>query len=421
MKFMLFLLPTIPAASLEERRRLRPIGRNTERYQQMLEEVRRLAVLAEEAGFDVLAMTEHHFHSEGLEASVNPLMLFVDLAARTKRLKFAPLGLVLPAWDPVRCAEELAIVDQLTRGRLWAGFARGYQDRWVNVLGQHYHVTGAPMDGSYIDMHNRRVFEEVYKIIKLVWTQDAVEYSSEYYQIPFPYEEGIRRWPVAEFTREYGAPGEVDEQGVIRRVCVIPRPYQEPHPPIFQPFSVSEATIRFTAREGITAWILISYPPEFRRLCEVYREVAAEHGRQLRLGQNVGAFRAVHLGRTEEEAVELLRKTHYEVGWLAWFSGFGFWEALRTPEDDSKYPRQPNYTPLPREEMTVDRMRRVKYALAGTPDQVKREVEELHRVYGNDGELEWFGWFFDQGLMPWAEQERQVELFAKHVISEFKD
>ena len=177
MKFMLFLLPTIPAASLEERRRLRPIGRNTERYQQMLEEVRRLAVLAEEAGFDVLAMTEHHFHSEGLEASVNPLMLFVDLAARTKRIKFAPLGLVLPAWDPVRCAEELAIVDQLTRGRLWAGFARGYQDRWVNVLGQHYHVTGAPMDGSYIDMHNRRVFEEVYKIIKLVWTRDAVEYS----------------------------------------------------------------------------------------------------------------------------------------------------------------------------------------------------------------------------------------------------
>lgn len=421
MKFMLFLLPTIPAASLEERRRLRPIGRNTERYQQMLEEVRRLAVLAEEAGFDVLAMTEHHFHSEGLEASVNPLMLFVDLAARTKRLKFAPLGLVLPAWDPVRCAEELAMVDQLTQGRLWAGFARGYQDRWVNVLGQHYHVTGAPMDGSYIDMHNRRVFEEVYKIIKLVWTQDAVEYSSEYYQIPFPYEEGIRRWPVAEFTREYGAPGEVDEQGVIRRVCVIPRPYQEPHPPVFQPFSVSEATIRFTAREGITPWILVSYPPEFRRLCQVYREVAAEHGRELRLGQCVGAFRAVHLGRTEEEAVELLRKTHYEVSWLAWFSGFGFWETLRTPEDDIKYPRQPNYTPLPREEMTVERMRRVKYALAGTPDQVKREVEELHRVYGNDGELEWFGWFFDQGLMPWAEQERQVELFAKHIISEFKD
>ena len=226
---------------------------------------------------------------------------------------------------------------------------------------------------------------------------------------------------MAEFTREYGGPGEVDEQGVIRRVCVIPRPYQEPHPPIFQPFSVSEATIRFTAREGITPWILISYPPEFRRLCEVYREVAAEHGRQLRLGQSVGAFRAVHLGRTEEEAVELLRKTHYEVGWLAWFSGFGFWEALRTPEDDVKYPRQPNYTPLPREEMTVERMRRVKYALAGTPDQVKREVEELHRVYGNDGELEWFGWFFDQGLMPWAEQERQVELFAKHIISEFKD
>lgn len=420
MKFMLFVLPTIPASTLEERRRLRPIGRNTERYQQMLEEIRKLAILADEAGFDVLAMTEHHFHSEGLEASVNPLLLFVDLAARTKRIKFAPLGLVLPSWDPIRCAEELAIVDQLTNGRLWAGFARGYQDRWVNVLGQHYHVTGAPMDGSYIDLHNRRVFEEVYKIIKLVWTSDAVSYSSEYYQIPFPYEEGIRRWPVADFTREYGAPGEVDERGVIRKVCVIPRPYQEPHPPIFQPFSVSEATIRFTAREGIVPWILISFPPEFRRLCQVYQEVAAETGRELRLGENVGAFRAVHLGETEDEAVDLLRRTHYEVGWKSWFSGFGFWEALRTPEDDLKYPRQPSYTPLPPEEMTVDRMRKVKYALAGTPDQVKREIAELHRVY-DQGELEWFGWFFDQGLMPWSEQERQIVLFAKHIIPEFKN
>src|SRR5690349_22597661 len=41
-----------------------------------------------------------------------------------------------------------------------SGFARGYQDRWVNVLGQQYHVTGAPMDGSAIDKHNRKVYED---------------------------------------------------------------------------------------------------------------------------------------------------------------------------------------------------------------------------------------------------------------------
>ena len=161
-------------------------------------EVGELAVFADDAGFDVFATTEHHFHSEGYEASVAPLLLYADLAARTKRIKFSPLGLVLPSWDPIRAAEKLAVLDQLTKGRIYAGFARGYQDRWVNVLGQQYHVTGAPMDGSAIDNHNRRVYEETLKVIRKAWTEETFDYNGDYYKVPFPYEEGIRRWPVAE-------------------------------------------------------------------------------------------------------------------------------------------------------------------------------------------------------------------------------
>ena len=192
MKFMLFVLPTVPG-TLDDRKRLRPIGRNNERYQQMLDEIRKLAVFADDAGFDVFATTEHHFHSEGYETSVAPLLLYADLAARTKRIKFSPLGLVLPSWDPIRAAEELAVLDHLTKGRVYAGFARGYQDRWVNVLGQQYHVTGAPMDGSAIDKHNRTVYEETLKVIKKAWTEEAWDYDGEYYKVPFPYKEGIRR------------------------------------------------------------------------------------------------------------------------------------------------------------------------------------------------------------------------------------
>jgi alkanesulfonate monooxygenase SsuD/methylene tetrahydromethanopterin reductase-like flavin-dependent oxidoreductase (luciferase family) len=416
MKFMLFVLPTVPG-TLEDRKRFRPIGRNNERYQQMLEELRKLAVLADDAGFDVFATTEHHFHSEGYEASVAPLLLYADLAARTKRIKFAPLGLVLPAWDPIRAAEELAVFDHLTRGRLYAGFARGYQDRWVNVLGQQYHVTGAPMDGSAIDQHNRRVYEEAVQVIKKAWTEETFDFDGQYYKVPFPYAEGIRRWPVAEWTRQYGAPGEIDDQGVLRKICVVPRPYQAPHPPMFQPFSVSETTIRYTAQSGIVPWILVAYPPEFRRLCRVYQEVGEAAGRRLRLGESVGAFRAVHFGRTEAEAVALLRDTNY-AGFNSYFGGFGFWEAFRTPEDATRYPLEP-YTALPPAEWTVDRMRGVKYALAGTPEQVRAEVEDL-RSLGGGGTLEWFGWFFDQGFMPWEEEVRQIELFAKHIIPRFR-
>jgi alkanesulfonate monooxygenase SsuD/methylene tetrahydromethanopterin reductase-like flavin-dependent oxidoreductase (luciferase family) len=417
MKFMMFVLPTVPG-TLEERQALRPIGRNNERYQQMLDELRQLVVLAEEAGFDVFATTEHHFHSEGYEASVAPLLLYTDLAARTERIKFASLGLVLPAWDPLRAAEEIAVLDHLTKGRFYAGFARGYQDRWVNVLGQQYHATGAPMDGSAIDQHNRDVYEEVMDIIRKAWTEDTITYNGKYYKIPYPYEEGIQRWPVAEWTRKYGAPGEVDEQGVVRKICVIPKPYQQPHPPLFQPFSVSENTIRYTARSGIVPWILVSNPPDFQRLCHVYQEVAQDAGRSLKLGESVGAFRAVHFGKTEAEAVALFADTNYR-GFKDYFSGFGFGEAFRTAEDNAKYPLEP-HTPLPLEELTVERLRRVKYALAGTPEQVRAEIAALQRLYGSGGELEWFGWFFDQGFMSWDETQRQFEFFAKEIIPHFR-
>jgi alkanesulfonate monooxygenase SsuD/methylene tetrahydromethanopterin reductase-like flavin-dependent oxidoreductase (luciferase family) len=77
------------------------------------------------------------------------------------------------------------------------------------------------------------------------------------------------------------------------------------------------------------------------------------------------------------------------------------------------------YTPLPPSEWTLERMRKVKYALAGTPDQVKREIEALHKI-GGEGELEWFGWFFDQGFMSRDEEMRQMEVFAKHIIPAFR-
>ncbi|MQA85476.1 MAG: LLM class flavin-dependent oxidoreductase [Streptosporangiales bacterium] len=417
MKFQLFVLPTIPG-SLEDRERLRPIGRNRERYQAMLEEVRQLAVIADEAGFDCFSTTDHHFHSEGYEASVAPLILYADLAARTKRISFAPLAIVLPANNPIRVAEEMAVLDHLTKGRVHAGFARGYQQRWVNVLGQNVPVEAAPMDGSDVDKHNRRVHEECVDIIYKAWKSELLQYDGEFYQVPYPYEGGVHGWPAADWTRKYGAPGEIDDDGVIRGVSVIPAPYQEPYPGAFQPFSVSESTIRHTAKVGVTPIILIAHPPEFRRLCELYQDVAAENGRNLGLGQGVGAFRGVAFGDTEQEAVDLLERTNY-FGFQVYFSGFGFWEAFRLPGDEKKYPKDP-YTPLPPEEWTLDRFRKTKYGIAGTVDQVKREIEALAGIHGGDGELEWFSWFFDQGLMPLDEAKRQIELFAEHIIPEFR-
>lgn len=404
MKFNLLCLPTI-LATPEERERLRPIGRNNAKYQDMPQELREIAVLADELGFDALSTTEHHFHSEGFEVSVAPLIYYADLAARTRSIKFASLGLVLPTWDPVRVAEQIAVLDHLTKGRYVAGFARGYQDRWTNVLGQQFHVSGAPMDGSAVDLHNREVFEEVFKIMKMCWTDDTVRYKGKYYEIPPPFEEGIRRWPVAEnWTKRYGAAGEIGDEGEVRAVSVVPKPYTTPHPEIWQPFSVSESTIRWCLAEAIVPFILISHPRIFRGLCEAYRDEAARHGRDLELGNRVGAFRAVHVGDTHNEAMALGARTQGP-GFIEYFSGFGFMEAFRFPGETAPVPK------------TYERLLEARYALCGTPDDIKRELDALR----SNVNVEWFAWFFDQGLMPLDEAKRQIERFATEIMPEFKD
>ena len=187
MKFGIFTNPASPGV-IPDGKRLAPIGRNNDRYQELLGELKRICFAAEEMGFDSFSTTEHHFHSEGIEMSVAPLLLYTDLAARTKRIKFAPLAIVLTTWDPIRVAEELAVLDHLTKGRLMAGFARGYQDRWVAVLGQKYRVRGTQSDKSATNERNRKLFEENWHIIKAAWTQDVLSYKSEFYEVPFPYE-----------------------------------------------------------------------------------------------------------------------------------------------------------------------------------------------------------------------------------------
>jgi alkanesulfonate monooxygenase SsuD/methylene tetrahydromethanopterin reductase-like flavin-dependent oxidoreductase (luciferase family) len=274
------------------------------------------------------------------------------------------------------------------------------------------------MDGGEIDKRNKAVHEEFVDIIYKAWDQDLLQYDGEFYKVPFPYSEGIKGWPVVDWTRKYGTPGEVDDEGTIRGITVIPKPYQQPHPRAFQPFSVSESTIKHTARVGVMPMILVANPPDFRRLCQMYQEVAAEHGRNLKLGEQVGAFRALAFGNTREEARALLERTNY-FGFNAYFAGFGFWEAFRFAEDAQKYPLDP-YTPLPPEEWTMDRFVNTKYGLCGTVDDIKRDIEDLAKIHGGDGELEWFSWYFDQGLLTLDEAKRQLEIFAEQIIPEFR-
>src|SRR5713101_2922658 len=192
------LYPVIPAQG-KEREALRPIGRNRERYHQVIRDWAKLAQAADQLGYWGFSTIEHHFHSEG---------------------------------------------------RFFAGFARGYQARWTNILGQHYNSKATLSDGSADDELNRQVFEEQMDIVLKCWTEDAVSYNGKFFKIPYPYETGVRGYPAYELARKSGTPSEVGPNNEIRTISVVPAPYQKPHPPVFVASSASKDSAIYCGKRG---------------------------------------------------------------------------------------------------------------------------------------------------------------------------
>ncbi|HZP44202.1 MAG TPA: LLM class flavin-dependent oxidoreductase [Candidatus Binataceae bacterium] len=410
MKFMFFVLPTLPA-TLEERKRLRPIAMHQERWDRMIQEVVECAQLAEEVGFDGFCFPEHHLHSEGVEMGSLPV-LTQHVIHNTKRIKVGPIGYVLPGWNPLRLALEIAWLDQLTKGRTFVGFARGYQTRWLNQMAQKVDVSATMSDKSETDRVNREAFEEVFRFLKLAWGTEPFSFKGKYYEYPHP-QEGTP-WPAADWTRQYGFPGEVDELGRIQKINIVPKPYQKPHPPLFQAFSVSEATIRWCAQESIIPTVLLPQPPVVRQFAEAYQAEAEKAGRKLKLGESFGVLHCVNIAENKQKAYELAEQGILGVGFKQFFHHFGFSEAFRLPEDEARYPS--GKVMLPASELTMDRFEKNKFAYFGTPSDVIREmdavVENVHP--------EWFVWQSDQGFLPLDQVKRQLEIFGKEILPRYR-
>jgi alkanesulfonate monooxygenase SsuD/methylene tetrahydromethanopterin reductase-like flavin-dependent oxidoreductase (luciferase family) len=409
MKFMYFFLPTLPA-TFEERRKLRPIASHPEIWQRMIEEVTELARLAEDVGFDAVCFPEHHLHSEGLELGSLPV-LTQHVIHNTRHIKVGPIGYVLPGWNPLRLALEIAWLDQLTKGRTFVGFARGYQTRWLNQMAQKIHVSATTSDKSETDRINREAFEEVFHFLKLAWGDEPFRFKGKYYEYPYP-QDGTP-WPAAEWTRQYGYPGEVDELGRIQKINVVPKPYQRPHPPLFQAFSVSEETVRWCAKEGIIPTILLPQPPVVRKLVEAYREEARSAGRNLRLGESVGVLHSIYFASNKADA-RRLGDSGMVAAFREFFHHFGFSDAWREDADEARYPR--GKVPLPASEVTTERLERVGFAYTGKVDEVRREVDAVVENVHPD----WFVWQGDQGLLPLDVVKRQIETFGKELIPRYK-
>jgi len=176
-----------------------------EQHLQAWEEMDRL-------GFDGVGLNEHHTTPHGL--MISPNMMAAAAAQRTKKLKFLILGNLLPIHNPLRIAEELAMADCLSHGRILSGFARG--------VPREYNVYNVSMAES------RARFEEAVDIIMQAWTKPTFSHDGKYWQ--------------------------------MKDISIWPRPYQQPHPPVWVPFTGSKETIEWAGRHNFSAVL-----PDFKR------------------------------------------------------------------------------------------------------------------------------------------------------------
>ena len=376
MKTLLMSTATMPVTT-EQRRDRRPVGRSVELYQRMLSKYEQTAQIADELGFDGFGSTEHHLQTEGGESLPNPLLMYAKLASLTSRIQFMPMSVVLTARDPIRVAEDIALFTHMFPGRL-AGvqFARGYQTRWMQTLTQSENVVAL---NPVSDQRNRDRFNEYLAVIEKAWTQDSFSHRGQFYQAPYP-ADGIRGWALADWTRAYGAPGEVDADGTVREIGVIPTPLQQPK--VFIPNTFSPQTAIDSARHGRILVFAAGNRARARQTAELYRDTAREAGNDLRLGEKFGILVKIAFGDTYTQAFDYAART-FGYWYQHFFQKFGFTEVFRTPADDPNRPFD-----LGDAQALTQRMIDCGHLLCGTADQVGDRIAEVASVYGG-GQLDY--------------------------------
>ena len=210
------------------------------------------AKCADDLGYDSLWLAEHHFQYEGYEVLPNALMMSAFLSERTKRIKFGAMFNVLPQWHPLRFAEDFAIADVMSGGRMLCGIGRGTVPREAEPLG-----TRVGWNNDPDDTYNREVFEEQVQIIKLAWNNETFSFQGKHYQLP---------------------PQAIDDRGRgVQTLTLIPRPLTTPVD-IWQPIS-SPPTADYVARERHKAVFWFHNRDGLRRGWQRYAELVEQYHR----------------------------------------------------------------------------------------------------------------------------------------------
>ena len=209
-----------------------PDCRDPERDGVVIDETLREALLADELGVDVIWLAEHHF--DGICAYVDPITFAGALATTTRHAKIGFAVVQTALHHPIRLAEQLAILDNMTKGRLLVGLGRG----------SSYNIYD--YQGFGIDHHEAQArLDEAEQILVKAWTQEAFEHHGRFWDLNVP--------------------------------MLRPRPYTKPHPPLLRAAS-GEASLVALARQGRPFLMNVQSMAVTRHRIALYRTTMCEAG-----------------------------------------------------------------------------------------------------------------------------------------------
>jgi alkanesulfonate monooxygenase SsuD/methylene tetrahydromethanopterin reductase-like flavin-dependent oxidoreductase (luciferase family) len=333
-------------------------------YNEYLDEME----VAERLGYDGLGVNEHHQNAYGTMPSPN--LMAAALIRRTERARIAILGNALPLRDhPLRIAEEIAMLDVMSGGRVISGFVRG--------IGCEYLSSG--VNPTY----SRERFYEAHDLIVRAWTEPG----------PFAHEGKHYR---------------------VRYANVWPRPLQQPHPPIWLPSQGSTETIRWAAQRRYPFVSVFTSFAHTARLLEEYKTAALAAG-YVAPPEQLGFALPTYVAETDARARDEARP---HILWL-------FQRGLRIPphwllppgyitEESLRKFLGADLRPL--SDLTFEELEAGGHILVGSAKTVADRLEDMRRQLG-------FGLFIGSarmGDMPRHKALKTMELFAREVIPRFR-
>ena len=260
------------------------------------------AKLMDELGYSTFWSAEHHYQREGYECIPNLMMLYVHMAHLTKNLKFGCGFNISPMWHPLRMAEDFAVADLLTGGRVIFGVGRGYHSREVDTFGVPSTITDSDA--------NRELFEEQVEVMMKAFNNESFSHHGKNYDLPpnVPY-------------RGYD----------LKELTLVPRPRTTPVE-CWQPIvSASQRAMDFMVKHGIKGIVGggAATGGAGDDVVTRWRDTLGKAGRETELGEDLIIGISVQLADTEEQAINEIRSVFEEN--MKMFGALGFVRGL-TPE-----------------------------------------------------------------------------------------